>query len=94
MRRRLFIITAFLLGGTIVNVVLAAWIGEYHELPRIVEAWDRYYQSRPYFAFTISTLYYAALLWLLTCGPFALRRLIRRRSGRCEKCGYPIGKKL
>ncbi len=41
--------------------------------------------------FPINTLFYAAILWLLIPGPFALRRFIRRRRGLCPKCGYPLG---
>jgi len=41
--------------------------------------------------FAINTLFYAGVLWVLFCGPFALRRMIRRRRGRCPACAYPIG---
>ena len=41
--------------------------------------------------FAVNTLFYAAILWLLTCGPFVLRRVIRHRSGRCVACGYDLG---
>ena len=41
--------------------------------------------------FAFNTLFYAAVLWLLIPGPFALRRLIRRRRGLCPGCGYPVG---
>ena len=41
--------------------------------------------------FTINTLFYALLLWLLLFAPFAARRMLRRRRGLCEKCAYPIG---
>jgi len=41
--------------------------------------------------FAINTLFYAGVLWMLFCGPFALRRMIRRRRGRCPHCNYPIG---
>ena len=40
--------------------------------------------------FAINTLFYAALLWLVFCGPLAVRRHIRRRRGRCLKCGYDL----
>ena len=40
--------------------------------------------------FIINTLFYALILWLLVCGPFALRRLIRLKRGRCPKCGYDL----
>ena len=41
--------------------------------------------------FAINTLFYAATLWLLSGGPFRLRRLIRVRRGLCPKCAYPMG---
>ena len=41
--------------------------------------------------FAVNTLFYAAILWLPICGPFALRRLIRHRRGLCAKCAYPVG---
>ncbi len=41
--------------------------------------------------FAVNTLFYAAILSLLICGLFALRRLIRRKRGQCVKCGYPLG---
>ncbi len=41
--------------------------------------------------FAVNTLFYAAVLWLLICGPFALRRLIRVRRGLCPGCGYLVG---
>ena len=40
--------------------------------------------------FAINTLFYAAILWLLTFGPFATRRFIRDKRGRCVKCGYDL----
>ncbi|MHC4416314.1 MAG: hypothetical protein ACYS0G_13625 [Planctomycetota bacterium] len=54
-------------------------------VPRVLPA-------RPiWHGFAVNTLFYAAVLWLLICGPFALRRLIRMKRGRCVKCGYPLG---
>ncbi len=41
--------------------------------------------------FAVNTLFYAVVLGLLICGPFALRRFIRRKRGRCPACGYPAG---
>src|SRR5262249_17329132 len=41
--------------------------------------------------FAINTVFYAAVLWGLFAGPFALRRTIRRRRGQCAACGYPVG---
>ena len=40
--------------------------------------------------FAINTVFYAAILWLLTLGPFTARRMIRRKRGRCIKCGYDL----
>ena len=37
-----------------------------------------------------NTLFYAALLWLLTLGPFDVRRMIRLKRGHCTKCGYDL----
>ncbi len=41
--------------------------------------------------FAVNTLFYAAVLWLLIRGPFALRRFIRMRHGLCPACAYPRG---
>ena len=41
--------------------------------------------------FAVNTVFYAAVLWLLIPGPFALRRFIRVRRGRCPACAYPMG---
>jgi hypothetical protein len=40
--------------------------------------------------FALNTAFYAVILWSVVCGPFALRRLIRRRRGRCIKCNYDL----
>ena len=40
--------------------------------------------------FAINTIFYAAILWLLTFGPFAVRRLVRHKRGRCIKSGYDL----
>ena len=40
--------------------------------------------------FAINTTFYAAILWLLTFGPFTARRIIRHKRGRCIKCGYDL----
>ncbi len=39
--------------------------------------------------FSVNTLLYAGILWLL--GPFAFRRFLRQRRGLCPKCAYPMG---
>ena len=41
--------------------------------------------------FAINSVFYAAILWALIWGPFALRRLLRVRRGLCPKCAYPMG---
>jgi hypothetical protein len=43
--------------------------------------------------FAVNTLFYAAILWLLMFGQFAMRRAIRMRRGLCLACGYPIGER-
>ena len=40
--------------------------------------------------FAVNTIFYAAILWLLTFGPFAVRRFIRDKRGRCINCGYDL----
>ncbi len=40
--------------------------------------------------FAINTAFYAAILWLLTLGSFAMRRVIRLKRGRCVKCAYDL----
>ena len=40
--------------------------------------------------FAINTAFYAAILWLVIPGPFALRRHIRRKRGLCVACGYDL----
>jgi hypothetical protein len=40
--------------------------------------------------FAINTIFYTAILWLLTLGPFTTRRMIRRKRGHCIKCGYDL----
>jgi hypothetical protein len=40
--------------------------------------------------FAVNTIFYATILWLLTLGPFTARRMIRRKRGRCLKCGYDL----
>ncbi len=41
--------------------------------------------------FSVNTLLYATLLWLLIPGPFALRRFVRVKRGLCPACAYPRG---
>ncbi len=39
--------------------------------------------------FVVDTVFYATLFWLLSTS-FALHRVIRRKRGRCIKCGYDL----
>ena len=39
----------------------------------------------------VNTVFYAAIIWLVILGPFALRRYLRRRRGLCPACAYPMG---
>ena len=41
--------------------------------------------------FAVNTIFYAAVFWLLICGPFVLRRFIRVKRGLCPACAYPRG---
>ncbi len=40
--------------------------------------------------FAINTIIYASAIWLLTLGPFTLRRIMRNKQGCCTKCGYDL----
>ena len=62
------------------------------ELESIMQEWEsgillvagdnRWIPSHPIWPdFAINTIFYAAILWLLVCGPFALRRHIRHKRG-------------
>ena len=54
--------------------------------------WERGLPVRPiWLGVAANTLFYAAILWLLICGPFLLRRFLRRRRGLCLACAYPMG---
>ena len=46
---------------------------------------------RPIFpGFLLNTAFYGVILWLLWSAPFATRRLIRKRRGKCVRCGYDL----
>ena len=61
------------------------------QLPRFIDPWSRLlpYHVLPR-GFMANTLVYAITLWLVTIGPFALRRFLRVRRGLCPKCAYPM----
>ncbi len=40
--------------------------------------------------FAINSIFYAAILWVLTLGPITARRFVRRKRGHCIKCGYDL----
>ena len=41
--------------------------------------------------FTLNTIFYAVVLWLMILGPlFVVRRWVRVRRGLCPKCAYPM----
>ncbi len=70
----------------------ATWMGGSRPVRRYGYSFPVALPLRPlWLGFAVNTLFYAAVLWLLILGPFALRRLIRRRRGLCPKCGYPMG---
>ncbi len=60
--------------------------------PNTTDYWrDRSLPFAPHWpGFAINTIFYAAILWLLTLAPFTARRIIRRRQGRCIRCGYDL----
>ena len=66
---------------------------------RQVVKWDEYsfltreriVPFRPIWSgFAINTVFFALIVWPLLSAPFALRRLIRRKRGRCPECGYDL----
>ena len=69
-------------GGVVINNELRKRVGGFPPLLPLRPIWP---------GFAINTILFAAALWLLIPGPFALRRFIRRRRGQCVKCGYPVG---
>jgi hypothetical protein len=55
------------------------------------DAMPRSLPCRPAWAgFAVKTLFYATILWLLPTGLLAFRRRLRRKRGRCPKCGYDL----
>ena len=60
--------------------------------PSLVVGDKRLLPLAPLFpGFLVNTLFYSLVLWLLWSAPFATRRLIRKRRGRCVRCGYDLG---
>jgi hypothetical protein len=64
-------------------------------IPRMLPGFrETYWKALPLHpiwpGFAINTLFYAAILWLLTFGPFTARRIIRRKCGHCISCGYDL----
>ena len=82
MRRRVLLVVVFLLAGAVVNVAVAWGCARF---VRVLSSSDAVTLTT-----AINTLFYAAILWLLILGPFALRRLIRQRRGVCPACGYDL----
>ena len=86
MRRRLFTLVIFLLLGAVVNVAVAWGVGFLSVDPdqsgaEWVIANDALPVRLNWAGFLVNTVFYAAILWLLICGPFALRRHLRRKRG-------------
>ncbi len=76
----------FLLLGAVVNVAVAWGCGFLSVDPdqsgaEWVIANDALPPRLIWPGFAFNTIFYAAILWLLVCGPFALRRYIRRKRG-------------
>lgn len=54
-------------------------------------AWRAVLPLRPMWPqFVLSVLIYTAVGFLLAFGPGITRRLVRRKTGHCEKCGYNL----
>ena len=58
-------------------------------------SWDNFVPRvlpiRPiWLGFTINTIIYAMIVWMLWSSLFATRRMIRRKRGHCIKCGYDL----
>jgi hypothetical protein len=52
---------------------------------------DRTLPLRPLWrGLALNVAAWAGLLWLVTLGPFELRRLVRQAAGRCLRCGYDL----
>ena len=67
-------------------------VGSSHTFSRRAYMGDRTLPLIPILSgFAVNTLFYAAVLCLLICGPVVLRRMIRMKRGRCVKCAYPMG---
>ncbi len=63
------------------------WLWRYPEAHQ-----PSFFPLRPVWpGFAVNTFFYATFLWLLICGPLALRRFIRVRRGLCPACAYPRG---
>jgi hypothetical protein len=61
-----------------------------------VQVWTFHYGGvlplRPTWpGFVINMAFYGAILWMVVAVPFALRRHLRIRNGRCPHCAYPLG---
>jgi hypothetical protein len=80
----------------------ATWLDTQQPQPRVTlqtlfippHGWPGPKGAIPYapmpLGFTINTLFYAFILWLLFVAPFALRRWRRIKRGLCVKCGYDL----
>ena len=84
MKRRLLTLAIFLLLGAVVNVAVA-WGSAFLSVDPS-QSGAEWVIGNPALAvrpiwpgFAINTIFFAATLWLLVCGPFALRRHIRRK---------------
>ncbi len=59
--------------------------------PLLLRGQPRVVPVRPFWpGFAVNTIFYAAILWLLIPGPFALRRFVRVKRGRCPACAYDL----
>ena len=67
----------------------SAFLSLYREVSTLWQV--RFLPLHPiWLGFAINTVFYAALLWIVTLGPGTARRIIRRKQGRCINCGYDL----
>ena len=68
------------------------WVPAVWENRQVLFVRGALFPYRPrWFAFTLNSLFLGMVACLLMCGPFALRRYVRRLRGLCPACAYPIG---
>ena len=83
--------------GLVTNVYTPTWSGPYCEglaPPEFLNAqpvaYNRLALDPLWPGFVFNTLFCGVPIWVVGVAPFALRRVVRRRRGRCVACGYDL----